>query len=140
MNNMIHLVFNDHLVVPDPEETERLKYAIHAHKKLQGGWGGQASCELLSYNMLLWESREGDIGPDKNFSSCRHEDSYVKSPTTVYKYNQSYFMNIFTEATHNLWTLSQWCKTSVLIATEANGMRPALLPRSDLGSIWQVSH
>lgn len=31
--NMIHLVFNDHLVVLDPEETERLKYAIHAHKK-----------------------------------------------------------------------------------------------------------
>lgn len=37
---MIHLVFNDNLVVlVDPEGTERLKSAIHAHKKHQGGEG-----------------------------------------------------------------------------------------------------
>lgn len=48
---MIHLGLNDHLVVVDPEETERLNHAINAHKKLKRvGWG--ESSKLLNYNMV----------------------------------------------------------------------------------------
>lgn len=34
---IVNLVFNEPLVVLDPEETDRLKYAIHDPKKLKGG-------------------------------------------------------------------------------------------------------
>lgn len=104
---MIHLVFNDHLVAPDPEETERLNYAIYAHKKLQGGWGRGVLQTPKLQHAAVGSRQGGHMGPDENISSCRHGTSYVKSPTKAQKHNQSYFMSIFIEVTHTLWTFSQ---------------------------------